>query len=202
MITGQVISGAVQGLAGIAGGIIGSGARKREQRRAQAEVARMKAQMGNLDTSNLAANMENTYEDLTVNQQASQFAANQNAANLSNTMSSMQGAAGGGGIAALAQSMANASAQQTQQASASIAQQESANQKMAAQGAAQVQQAQIAGATQARGLEFQKTGALMNMANQRLGAANEARANATASIMGGVGALGAAGGAFFDEANK
>ena len=187
-----VISAGVQGLAGIAGGIIGGGKRRREQRAAQQEMARAKARMMNLDTSNLAANMENPYEDLTVNTQAADFAAQQNQASLANTMSGLQGAAGGSGIAALAQSMANASAQQNQAASASIGAQEAANQKLAAQGAMQVQQADIAGATAARGLEYQKTGGLMSMAQNRLGAANAARSAATQSIMGGIGALGTA----------
>ncbi len=202
MSYGQAISAGIQGLAGIAGGIIGGGKRRREQRAAQAEMQRAKSRMMNLDTSNLAANMENPYEDLTVNTQAADFAAQQNQANLANTMSGLQGAAGGSGIAALAQSMANASAQQNQAASASIAQQEGANAKMAAQGAMQVQQADIAGATAARGLEYQKTGGLMSLAQNRLGAANAARANATASIMGGIGALGQGAGAAFDEMNK
>ena len=67
--------GAVQGLVGIAGGIIGSGKRKREQREAQAEFKRRQAQFQNLDTSNVYANMENVYEVLTVNQQQAQFEA-------------------------------------------------------------------------------------------------------------------------------
>ena len=199
MIPGAAIAAGVQGLAGIAGGIIGGGARRREQRAAQREMARSKARLMNLDTSNLAANMENPYEDLTVNTQAADFAAQQNQAALANTMDSLGGAAGGSGIAALAQTMANASAQQNQQASASIAQQESANAKMAAQGAMQVQQADIAGATAARGLEYQKAGGLMSMAQKRLGAANAARQQATQSITGGIGALGAAAGAYQDE---
>lgn len=198
-MTGAAISAGIQGLAGIAGGIIGGGKRRREQRAAQKEMAAAKARMMNLDTSNLAANMENPYEDLTVNTQAADFAAQQNQANLANTMSGLQGAAGGAGIAALAQSMANAGAQQNQAAAASIAQQESANAKMAAQGAAQVQQADIAGATAARGLEYQKAGGLMTMAQNRLGAANAARQQATASIMGGIGALGAGAGAEFGD---
>ena len=196
-MTGAAISAGVQGLAGIAGGIIGGGKRRREQRAAQAEMQRAKARMMNLDTSNLAANMENPYEDLTVNTQAADFAAQQNQGALANTMSGLQGAAGGSGIAALAQSMANASAQQNQAASASIAQQEGANAKMAAQGAMQVQQAEIAGAGAARGLEYQVAGGALSMAQNRLGAANAARANATSSIMGGIGALGQAAGATF-----
>ena len=197
-IPGAAIAAGVQGLAGIAGGIIGGGKRRREQRRAQQEMARAKARMMNLDTSNLAANMENPYEDLTVNTQAADFAAQQNQASLANTMSGLQGAAGGSGIAALAQTMANASAQQNQAASASIAQQEAANDKLAAQGAMQVQQADIAGATAARGLEYQKAGGMMSMAQNRLGAANAARQQATTSIMGGIGALGAAAGSYID----
>ena len=198
MIPGAAIAAGVQGLAGIAGGIIGGGARRREQRAAQREMARSKARLMNLDTSNLAANMENPYEDLTVNTQAADFAAQQNQAALANTMDSLGGAAGGSGIAALAQTMANASAQQNQQASASIAQQESANAKMAAQGAMQVQQAEIAGAGAARGLEYQKADALMGMASNRLGAANQARAAATQSIMSGVGSLAAGAASAFD----
>ena len=90
--------------------------------------------MAGFDTSNLYANQENAYEDLTVNQQAAQFQAQQNQASQANIKSSMAGAAGGGGIAALAQTMANQSAQQNAAASASIAQQESANQMATAKG--------------------------------------------------------------------
>ena len=50
-----------------------------------------------------------------------------------------------------------------------------------------------------RGLEYQKAGGLMSMAQNRLGAANQARQAATASIMGGIGALGAGAGAEFGD---
>ena len=65
---------ALGGLTSIASGIIGGGARREEQRKAQKELAINKARYENLDTSNLAANMENTYEDLTVNTQAADMA--------------------------------------------------------------------------------------------------------------------------------
>jgi len=201
MIPGAAIAAGVQGLTSIAGGIIGSGKRKREQRAAQQEFNTAKAAMMNLDTSNLAANLENTMEDLTVNQQAAQFQAQQNQAAMANTMSNLQGAAGGGGIAALAQSMANAQAQQSQAASASIAQQESANQMAAAQQGAKLQAAELAGAQQARGLEYQKTNFQFGQASQRLGAANAARAAATESIMSGIGSLGGAAGSYADFMN-
>ena len=68
---------ALGGLTSIASGIIGGGARREEQRKAQKELAINKARYENLDTSNLAANMENTYEDLTVNTQAADMAIQQ-----------------------------------------------------------------------------------------------------------------------------
>ena len=77
--------------------------------------------------------MENAFEDLTVNTQQAEFEAQQNQQMQANIMSQMAGAAGGSGIAALAQSMANQGALQAQKASASIGQQESANMKAAAE---------------------------------------------------------------------
>eukprot|EP01047_Picozoa_sp_COSAG01_P101531 COSAG01_NODE_31251_length_601_cov_0.673307_1_plen_67_part_10 len=63
---GAIMAGA-QGIAGIAGGLIGSRKRKKEQRAAQADFNRRKGQFEDLDTSNLYTNLENVYEDLTVN---------------------------------------------------------------------------------------------------------------------------------------
>ena len=177
------------GLVGIAGGIIGSGKRKAEQRAAKLEMERNKAAYMNLDTSNLAAGMENAYEDLTVNTQAADMANQQNQQNMANIMGNMSAAAGGGGIVGLAQSLAGAGAQQAQAASASIAQQEASNQLRSAGGAMSIQNAQVAGAQESRNLEANKTATLLGMSQQRLGAANLARQKATQSIMGGVGDL-------------
>lgn len=203
-----MIGGAMQavgGLTSIASGIIGGGKRRREQREAEKELAINKARYENLDTSNLAANMENTFEDLTVNTQAADFAAQQQNQALSNTMSGMSAAAGGSGIAALAQAMAGQQSQNIQKASASIGAQESANQSMAAQGAANVQSAQIAGASEARQAEAAKTETLLGMSQQRKAAADEARAQATKAITSGIGnvvggGIGMAAGGLFDPA--
>lgn len=91
---GQVVGG----LTGIASGIIGSGKRKREQAAAQKEYDQTKSAFENLDTSNVYKDMENTMEDLTVNQEAAQFAAQQNQQSQANIMNTMSGAAGGSGI--------------------------------------------------------------------------------------------------------
>ena len=77
--------------------------------------------------------MENSFEDLTVNTQQAEFEAQQNQQMQANIMSQMSGAAGGSGIAALAQSMANQGALQASKASASIGAQEAENNKKAAE---------------------------------------------------------------------
>ena len=80
------------------------------------------------------------FEDLTVNQKQAEFQEQRGAQQRANIMGQFRGAAGGSGIAGLAQAMAGQGALQTQQISAQIGQQEAANQRLKAQGAAQVQQ--------------------------------------------------------------
>jgi hypothetical protein len=172
---------------GIAGGIIGSGKRKREQRAAQAEFNRNKAQFQNLDTSNVYAGLENVYEDLTVNQQQAEFANRAQQQSLANTMSGMQGAAGGSGIAALAQAMANQSSMNAERASVSIGQQERQNQMAQMQQESNLQRMEAAGELKSREAELNKVSTLMGMSGQRVQAANEARNAATQGILGGVG---------------
>ena len=76
-------------------------------------------------------NMENVYEDQTVNLKQAQFEKEQSQQAMANIMQSMQGAAGGSGVAGLAQVLANQGVRQAQQASVSIATQEQANQTRA-----------------------------------------------------------------------
>tara|TARA_R110000772_G_scaffold94415_1_gene192305 strand:- start:45 stop:671 length:627 start_codon:yes stop_codon:yes gene_type:complete len=187
------LKGAVTGLAGIAGGIIGSGARKREQKAAQAEFNRNKARMEGADTSNLALNQENTMEDLTVNTQQADFIAQQQQQGMANTMDSLQGAAGGSGIAALAQSLSNQQTANAQAASASIGQQEAGNQMAERRMAGQLQNQELQGAYNSRAAEKDKTDTMLGMSQNRLGAANAARDAATNSIIGGVAGVAGAG---------
>ena len=190
---GAIMSG-VQGIAGIAGGLIGAGKRKREQRAAQTEFNRRKDQFEMQDTSNLYTNLENVYEDLTVNQQQAEFTQRAQQQSMANTMSGMQGAAGGSGIAALAQAMANQGSLNAERAGISIGQQERSNQSAQMQQASQNQLLERQGEGQSRAAELNKVSTLMGMAGQRLGAANEARAAGKQAILGGVGnILGGAG---------
>ena len=178
--------GAVQGLAGIAGGIIGSGKRKREQKEAQKEFNRNKARMEGADTSNVYTNMENTMEDLTVNTQQADFVNQQQQAGMANTMDKLSGAAGGSGIAALAQSLSNQQTANAQAASASIGAQESQNQMAERSQAGELQMQERKGELISRAQEKDKTDTMLGMSQQRLGAANAARDAATKSIIGGV----------------
>lgn len=186
-------AGAVQGLVNIAGSMVGGRARRREQAEAQRQLKQRMAAYEGMQFTNPYAGLENTMEDLTVNQQQAQFLAQQQQQGLVNTMGALQGAAGGSGIAALAQAMSNQQAQNLQQASASIGQQEARNQVLSAQGAAQVQQLQAQGDAMVQGREQARTETLLGMAQTRLGAANQARQNATDQLLGGVGDLAGAG---------
>ena len=182
---GQIVGG----LTGMASGIIGGGKRRREQANAQNEFNTNKASFENLDTSNVYTNMENTMEDLTVNQGAANFAAEQSNQGLANTMNTMSGAAGGSGIAAMAQALAGQQQGQTRQASLDIGRQEQANQAAERQQAGNLQLYEKKGELISRDAENEKASTLLGMSQQRLGAANQARQEATNAIVGGVGSL-------------
>ena len=190
---GNIVEGAARFGASYIGG------KKRLARREEAQGAydQSMQQYFAQDTSNLYANLENTMEDLTVNTQAADFAAEQQAQGLSNIMGSMNQAAGGSGIAALAQSLANQQSQSAQQASASIGQQEQRNQMAAAQQAGRLQSMERMGAGQSRALkaqllgeEFQIDANELASSEQAIQAARAARTEAVGQFAGGVGQAG------------
>ncbi len=120
----------------------------RERMEAQKEIYK------NLDTSNPFANlqnrfvdMENTMEDLTVNQQQAQFERDSFQQTQANIMGNFREAAGGSGIAALAQSLAQQGQVAAQKQSASIGAQEAQNQKLGAQEASKLQEMNLRGAS-------------------------------------------------------
>jgi hypothetical protein len=94
---------------------------------------------------NLYEGMENRFEDLTVDTRAADFQAEQGRQQRANILQGLRRSAGASGIAGLAQAMANKSTQDAARASASIGQQEAANERMRAQGAASVQSQRAAG---------------------------------------------------------
>jgi hypothetical protein len=82
---------------------------------------------------------ENVYEDLTVNQQQAEFEREMFQQTQADIMQNLKGAAGGSGIASLAQSLANQGQLASQRAAASIGMQEKQNEILRAQGAQQTQ---------------------------------------------------------------
>lgn len=192
---------AIGGLAQIGGSLIGGRARRKEQRAAQTQLKQRMSDYENMQFTNAYEGMQNTMEDLTVNTQQADFMAQQQQQGMANTMGALQGAAGGSGIAALAQAMANQQNTNLQQASASIGQQEASNQMAAAQQGANLQQLEAQGAMIVQDKEQARTETLLGMSQQRLAAANEARQQATQQLVGGIGniagaavGMGAAGG--------
>jgi hypothetical protein len=197
------IFGAIGGLVGgIYGGIqAGKAAKKADKaaKKAKQEQDRMKEIYSNVDTSNpfegmtnAYAGLENTMEDLTVNQQQADFEAQQFAQSQANIMSGLKGSAGSSGIAALAQSLANQGQLAAQKSSASIGAQEAQNQAKAAQEAGRLQSQEAQGdmsvATQiAQGeaasqqREMQKQSTLLNIASQESQAAQQQAQNAQAA---------------------
>ncbi len=208
------------GIAAAAGGtqiamaLAGGKKRRKEQALASAELQKRKSDYENMDTSNPYANMENTMEDLTVNTQQAQFQAQQGQQQRANIMQNMQGAAGGSGIAGLAQAMANQGALATQKASASIGQQEASNKQAVAREASRLQTMERRGDARSQDLQKDKTETLLGMSQQRKAAADAARQRARDQVAAGIGTIGAAGmqgvkagqanqdagGEFFDDA--
>jgi len=149
----------------------------------QAKLDKQKAEYKSMKFTNPFANMENTFEDLTVNQQQAQFQAQQGSQQRANIMQNLRGAAGSSGIAGLAQSLANQGALQTQQISASIGQQESRNQIAAARGASAVQVAQRQGDQWVQQAEMDRQATLLGMQMGQTTGANLAQQQAQANQM-------------------
>ena len=184
-----VAQGAIKTIGGVANIItssIGGGQRRAEQREAQKEFELARAAYANQEITNPYANLQNTAEDLTVNQQQAQFQAQQQQQVLANTMGGMQGAAGGSGIAALAQAMANQQQQGMQKASASIGLQEQRNQQMAAQQGLQIQMRKAYGASEQEQRRAALQGEMLQMSAERKSAADEAREQAKEGLRQGI----------------
>lgn len=190
---GDIFEGAVKFGASYAGGK----KRLERQKEAQAGYDASMSEYFAQDTSNLYSGLQNTMEDLTVNTQAADFTAQQQAQGLSNIMGSMNQAAGGSGIAALAQSLANQQSQNAQAASVSIGQQETANQRAMASEAGRLQMAERMGEGQSRALQSQLLGEQFQINANELAsseaaiqAAKAARAEGLGQFAGGVGDVG------------
>jgi hypothetical protein len=187
---------ALEGAAGIAGGLIGRRQREREARLAGEDFQAQMTALRRQDVDNPFQNVQNTFEDLTINQKEAEFLAGQQQLGMATTMSQMRRTVGSSGLAGMAQAMANQQSINLQKASASIGQQEMANQAMAAKGRFEQEKMFAMGEKEKRMMEFAKQNQLLAMASDRKIAADEAIAAQRAALLGGVGQMVTGTGAF------
>ena len=167
-----------------------------KEKKAREEMNRLKDIYSSLDTSNPYLNMENVMEDLTINQQQAEFQKEQFQQSQANIMGGLRGAAGGSGIAALAQSLAQQGQIAAQQSSASIGMQEAANESARAQEAGRIQGMERQGDLLSRQMEREKQTTLLGMSQQetaayaqQAGAAEQAKWGAISSGIGSMGSM-------------
>ena len=178
------------------------------EKKRREEMDALKEVYANMDTSNPFANlqnqfvgMQNTMEDLTVNQQQAQFEKDQFQQTQANIMGNLRGAAGGSGIAALAQQLAQSGQIAAQRSSASIGAQEAANQKLKAQEASRLQemrargqsnldQLKAQGERQTQQMEMGKQATMLGMSQQEVAAAMQQQQAASSAMWGAIGGIG------------
>ena len=170
----MVVAGIIGGVGSIATGIFGMSSAKKAQRAASRDAAKRNAELtalennrqaiinpyaGVKDLSGLAKDLSgmisNPYANLGVATQAARFQAEQTDISLASTLDTLKetGASAGGATA-----LAQAALQSKQNISASIEQQEAANEKLRAQGEQQLQQIQMAEAGRIQGIQLSEAG--------------------------------------------
>ena len=186
------VIGGVAGLAKVGMGIAGASKAKKEQQAAEAKQSALMNQYKNLDRSNPYLNMENVYEDLTVNQKQAEFTKQQQEQQRANIMGQMSQAAGGSGIAALAQAMANQGSLDAQKAAISIGEQEKQNQLLQLGEDKRLQDLEIKGELYERGKEEELVTTQLGMAQADVAAAAQQRQQNRQMIASGIGDVGGA----------
>ena len=127
-----------------------------------------------MEFKNPYEDIENVYEDLTIDTRAAEFRAQQGQQQRANILGGLRGAAGSSGIAGLAQSLANQSQLQTQQDSITIAQQERQNQMMERQAASASDMAFRGGEASLQEMETSRQSTLLGIQMGQTSGANSA----------------------------
>ena len=198
-----LIVGAIGVAAGAAKAISGGVKKKRAKEDAAEARKQMEAEKEKyaaMDTTNLYANMGNTMEDLTVNQEEAQFMKQQQQQNQANIMANMKASAGSSGIAGLAQTLANQGSLDAQKSAISIGKQEAANQKAERAEASRLQGLEIEGEYGQRQDELDKISTFMGMAGADVASAEARKSAADEQMWSGIsGAVGSVGGGITDK---
>ena len=179
------VAGLALGAAKMIKGGIDKSKAKKKQAAAKEQMDKDMDTYMNQEVKNPYEGMENTAEDLTVDTQAAEFAAQKSEQGRADIMEGMAGAAGSSGIAALAQTMANQATQEAQAASTSIATQEAANQAEERKQAGNIQDLERQGEVMVQNIKDQKMGTKIGMSQAEVAAEGQAVADANAMMMSG-----------------
>lgn len=160
---------------------------KAEQAVQRKLLAEQKQEYRSFEFKNPYENLENHYEDLTVNTQAADYQRGMVQQQQANIMQSLKGAAGGSGIAGLAQALANQGIVQAQQISVGIGQQEQQNQMMAMKGASAADMAIRGGDAMVQSAEMQRQSTMLGIEYGGMAGANAGVQGAYGNQMAGFG---------------
>jgi len=175
MAGAALISGGIQ----IIGSIFGSGRRRRAERQAQQEQARLQRKLSTLEASrqeitnpysgvrdlsglarDLSSSLSNPYANLSVATQAAEMQIEQADISLANTLDTLRSTgASAGGATALAQ----AALQSKKGVSASIEQQEANNERLRAQGEQQLDRMRMQEAARVQGIQIGEGGRVQGL---------------------------------------
>ena len=175
LIGGALISGGVQFI----GSIFGSGRRRRAERQAQQEQARLQRKLSALEASrqeitnpysgvkdlsglakDLSSTLSNPYANLSVATQAAEMQIEQADISLANTLDTLRATgSGAGGATALAQ----AALQSKKGVSANIEQQEANNERLRAQGEQQLDRMRMQEAARVQGIQISEGGRVQGL---------------------------------------
>ena len=153
----------------------------------QAAANKTRKQYENFEFSNPFENMENRFEDMTVDMRAAEFQTQQGQQQRANIMQGLRGAAGSSGIAGLAQTLANQGQFQAQEIAAGISQQERQNQMTSMQEGSRIDQMQREGQASVQAAEAGRQSTLLGMDYGALAGANQAYQGSLANQMSGMG---------------
>ena len=153
------------------------------QKAQQALLEEQKEVYRGMEFKNPYTNIQNPFEDVTVNQQQADFMSEQGTQRRADILGGLKQAAGGSGVAALAQSMANQGQIESSKISAIIGQQEAAIQQQIAQGASATDMAERGGVAALQQAEMSRQATLLGMQAGQTAGANQAVQSAYANQM-------------------
>ena len=137
------------------------------------KMKRQKEAYSRLDTSNPYENMENVYEDMTVDTKERDMKKQASDQKQAQALREMKMASGTSGAASLAQALSQENQMQTQRANENIARQERENQLKEREFAGKLQDKKLKGEKWSREAESDKQKTLLGMAQQEVAAQRE-----------------------------